>query len=464
MGKHEMTVGEAKAKRRRERAAKRLAQQKRRRGAVRGAVALALALLAGAAPAVAVAAPAAQAAPVVREASAAHAATVPGIDVSHWQGPILWVNVAGSGVQAPIIKQSGSDVGYFYVDSKYASNVANARAHYSRLGHYYFNGALNGTSAADRFSANLTNYRAGDWLVYDAEGAYTSTTDAYQWLTRMRQLRPDAHLVVYMSSSVTTSRNWSAVQALGYVDLWVASYGASPRTGPWPVWAGWQYTDNGRVSGISGTVDRSYVATEAWGGTVIGGSGQASGSGWYGSVPYGSYLGYDVRTTQRLLNAQGASLAVDGWYGSLTRAAVSAFQASHGLTVDGYAGPATQALLRGQRQVLAVDGYAGRGTITRAQQLAGTPVDGIVSGQSLYARTHLPLLTAKTAGLSGSTFVRAFQVALGLRADGQWGPQTTMRLQYWLNRHGYGRLRVDGVFGLATAAAWQRALNAGFLF
>lgn len=442
MGKHEMTVGEAKAKRRRERAARRLAQQKRRRGAIRGAVVLVLALLSGAAPAVAVAAPVAQ------------AATVPGIDVSHYQGSILWASVAGSGVQAPIVKQSGSDTGYFYVDSKYASNVANARAHYSRLGAYYFNGVLAGTTAADRFSANLTNYRSGDWLVYDAEGAYTSTTNAYQWLTRMRQLRPDAHLVIYMSSSVTTSRNWSAVQGLGYVDLWVASYGASPRTGPWPVWAGWQYTDNGRVSGISGAVDRSYVATEAWGGTVIGGSGQASGSGVSGSVPYGTCLGYDVRTTQRLLNAHGASLAVDGWYGALTRAAVSSFQASHGLAVDGWAGRLTQAALRGQAPGVLVTSRPAYWHMTVAN------VQRMLNGWGY----NLAVDNVRGAGTDAA--VRAFQSSRGLASDGIVGARTTSALypstrvvQQRLNAHGY-RLAVDNIKGARTKAAirsFQRA-------
>lgn len=49
---------------------------------------------------------------------------------------------------------------------------------------------------------------------------------------------------------------------------------------------------------------------------------------------------------QRLLNEHGAQLAVDGAFGALTREAVVAFQAGHGLATDGVCGPHTWAALR----------------------------------------------------------------------------------------------------------------------
>jgi len=48
-----------------------------------------------------------------------------------------------------------------------------------------------------------------------------------------------------------------------------------------------------------------------------------------------------VKALQHLLNQRGAGLAVDGKFGSLTHAAVRAFQARHELEVDGIAGPIT---------------------------------------------------------------------------------------------------------------------------
>lgn len=52
-----------------------------------------------------------------------------------------------------------------------------------------------------------------------------------------------------------------------------------------------------------------------------------------------------VRALQGALNARGASLAVDGAFGSKTLAAVRSFQSSRGLAVDGVVGPVTWAHL-----------------------------------------------------------------------------------------------------------------------
>ncbi|WP_446326007.1 N-acetylmuramidase domain-containing protein [Burkholderia pseudomallei] len=60
--------------------------------------------------------------------------------------------------------------------------------------------------------------------------------------------------------------------------------------------------------------------------------------------------GADVGYLQRQLVAAGARLDTDAIYGSATRSAVLAFQASHGLVADGIAGPKTwSTLAAGQR-------------------------------------------------------------------------------------------------------------------
>ncbi len=61
----------------------------------------------------------------------------------------------------------------------------------------------------------------------------------------------------------------------------------------------------------------------------------------------GGDLSHDTRWIQGTLNALGANprLDVDGSYGEHTRKAVRAFQASHGLFVDGLVGPQTIAAL-----------------------------------------------------------------------------------------------------------------------
>lgn len=59
--------------------------------------------------------------------------------------------------------------------------------------------------------------------------------------------------------------------------------------------------------------------------------------------------GAEVNGIQKRLNAK-----VDGQFGSLTRAAVIAFQRSHGLQVDGVVGKQTVAAMRGNRKASSV--------------------------------------------------------------------------------------------------------------
>ncbi|MDT0501914.1 MULTISPECIES: N-acetylmuramidase family protein [unclassified Halomonas] len=65
--------------------------------------------------------------------------------------------------------------------------------------------------------------------------------------------------------------------------------------------------------------------------------------------------GYRVESLQRDLVRAGHNLAIDGWYGDETEAAVRAFQRQHDLIIDGLAGPKTrEALHRGKPDPLAL--------------------------------------------------------------------------------------------------------------
>jgi hypothetical protein len=70
-----------------------------------------------------------------------------------------------------------------------------------------------------------------------------------------------------------------------------------------------------------------------------GGSGGSSGTS--STILREGSSGPKVESLQRALNARGAHLTVDGDFGPATKSAVKAFQASHGLTADGVAGPLT---------------------------------------------------------------------------------------------------------------------------
>ena len=107
---------------------------------------------------------------------------------------------------------------------------------------------------------------------------------------------------------------------------------------------------------------------------------------------------------------------------------------------------------------LAVDGNVGPATVRRWQQVMGTTVDGIISGQLVpdqktYWRPAIDSSVVRYGG-TGSDLIRAVQQRLGCGTDGLLGPATIKAIQ----RH-YG-LTQDASFGPATARALQAALNA----
>lgn len=109
------------------------------------------------------------------------------------------------------------------------------------------------------------------------------------------------------------------------------------------------------------------------------------------------------------------------------------------------------------RSGLVVDGWAGRATIRRAQQLARTPVDGVVRGQWKGNKRYHWAVTGITYGKGGSTLVRKIQSTLGISQDGHWGRQTSIAMQKKLH------VTQDGYFGRDSVKAWQKTLNNGKL-
>lgn len=123
----------------------------------------------------------------------------------------------------------------------------------------------------------------------------------------------------------------------------------------------------------------------------------------------------------------------------------------------GTAKPTTDATkpITSKPKKLDVDGAVGVKTVTRWQQIMGTTVDGIISGQSEWNRPYLPAVYAIDYRGGGSQLVKAVQRVVGAAVDGYLGPETVRKLQARLG------VEQDGYLGKVTAKALQRRLNEG---
>jgi cell wall-associated NlpC family hydrolase len=121
---------------------------------------------------------------------------------------------------------------------------------------------------------------------------------------------------------------------------------------------------------------------------------------------------------------QALDVPADGDFGPKTEQALKHWQRSHGLTADGVAGPQT-------REALGI----GAGKVLKPQR----PEHGkSAAGGAPRQRS------------TGGGGVRALQQALGVGADGVFGPGTEQALEGWQRAHG---LTADGVAGPQTRQA-----------
>ena len=200
-------------------------------------------------------------------ASDATSAPLEGIDVSHWQGTIDWVKVAGAGKRFAIIKATDSTD---FVDDRYVFNHTNAKANGLWTGAYHFArpdaSAGDAVAEADWFASHI-GLSAGDLIpALDLEqngglGVTALQTWVKAFLDRVTSVTGVKPMIYtspnFWKNSMGDSR---ALADAGYKTLWVAHWGVSAPTVPAQNWGGngwtfWQYTSDGSVPGISGRVD-----------------------------------------------------------------------------------------------------------------------------------------------------------------------------------------------------------------
>ena len=183
-----------------------------------------------------------------------------GIDISEFQGEIDFEEVRRSGIEAVYIRAGAGE----YTDEYFAENYERARAAGLKIGFYHYVTARSvdeGRRQA-RFFASLAAGREPDMrLAMDFEyfgslsvSQINAISEAY--LDELTALTK-REAVIY--SDLSNARNIFSRALAEKYPLWAAQYGADEPSanGKWREWVGFQYTDEGRVGGVYGNVDRN---------------------------------------------------------------------------------------------------------------------------------------------------------------------------------------------------------------
>jgi MYXO-CTERM domain-containing protein len=186
--------------------------------------------------------------------------TVKGIDVSYYQGTIDWAKVRDDGVRFAFIRVSD---GLNTIDSKFETYWAGSRAAGIHHGAYQFFRPNQDPIA----QANLLLSKIGTLEPDDLPPVIDVESDGglapAQLASKVKQWVDHVTAAIGRPPIIYTGfyfwRDEVGAPAFGADHpLWHAQYtsAACPNIPPpWEDWAFWQYTDTGRVAGISGNVD-----------------------------------------------------------------------------------------------------------------------------------------------------------------------------------------------------------------
>jgi len=192
--------------------------------------------------------------------------SIRGIDVSKFQGKIDWKKVAAAGVKFVIIRLGyrGMNEGTLEIDNYYKANIEGALANGLKVGVYFFSEAINVEEAreeADFVLKNLKGYNVEYPVVFDTERVTTFDARANNLTMTERtdiciafcdKIREAGYTpmiyanIRYMLTGIDISR-------LENIEKWYAEYSSDVK---FPYEYGiLQYSETGRVDGISGNVD-----------------------------------------------------------------------------------------------------------------------------------------------------------------------------------------------------------------
>ncbi|MDR0571049.1 MAG: glycoside hydrolase family 25 protein [Clostridiales Family XIII bacterium] len=189
-----------------------------------------------------------------------------GIDVSKYQGAINWGKVAADGVSFAMIRMGyrGYGSGDIVTDEYFEGNIKQAGEAGVRIGIYFFSQAVTEAEAveeADAVLAAIAGHSVAFPIVFDMEevagskarvdalasGQVTAIAAAFCERVKAAGYTP----MIYANPKWFISR--MDLEKLEDYDKWLAQYYSTPAF-PYDFTI-WQFSDSGKVSGISGNVD-----------------------------------------------------------------------------------------------------------------------------------------------------------------------------------------------------------------
>lgn len=181
--------------------------------------------------------------------------TVPGIDVSHYQGQVDWAQVKNSGIAFAFAKATQSTD---YVDPNFETNWQGmGAAGVLRGAYHFFDVSADPVAQAEHF-LSVAKPGPGDLPpVIDIEekpSDPSATMAALHTCLETLKQRVGVDPFIYTSEGY-----WNSYfdDSFGAYPLWVAEYGVSQpkHVNGWGYWTIWQHSQTGKVPGISGNVD-----------------------------------------------------------------------------------------------------------------------------------------------------------------------------------------------------------------
>jgi lysozyme len=185
---------------------------------------------------------------------------VVGIDVSHHQGEVDWKRVAEAGISFAYVKSSE---GQNFRDTRFEENwAASAGAGIPRGAYHFFTFCSPGKPQAEHFL--MVAPPSQDALPPVADVEFVGNCSSHGELTKVReelrqflrmieeawQVKPILYLTPDALERVLGSE-------LAEYPVWIRSVFSQPDLDDYRAWVLWQFSDNSRVDGIEGPVDRN---------------------------------------------------------------------------------------------------------------------------------------------------------------------------------------------------------------